>query len=120
MRNHLLFELKQVFVQVVDGFALDLLAAPPRGIPILEAGAPAQVRRVIAFHVLADNFAVDGSGTTALNLGSSGNGTNSCTDTGSNNKCGDLEYDAAAFDSINGFAGADPTPNTFRQLPAGQ
>jgi Tfp pilus assembly protein PilX len=64
--------------------------------------------------------AVDGSGTVALDLGSSGNGQNPCTDTGRNNKCGDLEFDAAAFDALNGFAGADPTPNTFRQLPAGQ
>jgi Tfp pilus assembly protein PilX len=64
--------------------------------------------------------AVDGNGTLALSLGSSGNGQNPCTDTGSSNKCGDLEYDSAAFDAINGFAGADPTPNTFRQLPATQ
>jgi Tfp pilus assembly protein PilX len=65
-------------------------------------------------------IAVDGSGTVALNLGSSGNGQTPCTDTGSNNKCGDLEYDWAAFNAISGIAGADPTPNTFRQLPAGQ
>jgi len=64
--------------------------------------------------------AVDGNGTLALSLGSSGNGQNPCTDTGSSNKCGDLEYDSAAFDSLDGFAGADPTPNTFRQLPATQ
>jgi hypothetical protein len=29
-------------------------------------------------------------------------------------------YDWAAFNAISGIAGADPTPNTFRQLPAGQ
>jgi Tfp pilus assembly protein PilX len=56
-------------------------------------------------------------GNAALNLGSSGNGAVNCTDTGFNNKCGDLEYDSAAFSGIQGFAGADPAPNTFRQLP---
>lgn len=64
--------------------------------------------------------AVDGSGQVALNLGSSGNGTVACTDTGSSNKCGDLEFNAAAFNGLVGFAGAAPVPNTFRQLPAGQ
>ena len=58
---------------------------------------------------------VDGSA--SLNLGSSGNGVVNCTDTGKNNKCGDLEFDSAAFNGIQGFAGADPAPNTFRQLP---
>jgi Tfp pilus assembly protein PilX len=65
---------------------------------------------------------VDGSGTAALNLGSSGNGAVSCTDTGGTgaNKCGDLEFNLAAFGSLIGFAGADATPNTFRQLPNSQ
>jgi Tfp pilus assembly protein PilX len=64
--------------------------------------------------------AVDGSGQLALNLGSSGNGSVACTDTGQNNKCGDLEYLATAFNGLVGFAGAAPVPNTFWQLPAGQ
>jgi Tfp pilus assembly protein PilX len=64
--------------------------------------------------------AVDGSGQLALNLGSSGNGAVACTDTGFNNKCGDLEYDANAFNGLVGFAGAAPVPNTFRQLPNSQ
>jgi Tfp pilus assembly protein PilX len=59
-------------------------------------------------------------GNASLNLGSSGNGAVNCTDTGKNNKCGDLQFDSAAFNGISGFAGADPAPNTFRQLPANQ
>lgn len=65
---------------------------------------------------------VDGSGQAALNLGSSGNGAVNCTDTGGTgaNKCGDLEFNLAAFGALTGFAGADATPNTFRQLPNNQ
>jgi len=63
-------------------------------------------------------LAVDGSA--SLSLGSSGNGAVSCTDTSNAQKCGDLEYSSAAFNGLVGFAGADPVPNTFRQLPAGQ
>jgi type II secretory pathway pseudopilin PulG len=59
-------------------------------------------------------LAVNGNAT--LDLGSSGNGVD-CT---SGNKCGDLEFDPNAFNSILGFGGADETPNTFRQLPASQ
>jgi Tfp pilus assembly protein PilX len=59
-------------------------------------------------------LAVDGTAT--LSLGSSGNGVG-CAGGG---KCGDLEFDAAAFNSITGYGGADQTPNTFRQLPVGQ
>lgn len=60
---------------------------------------------------------VDGSA--SLQLGDSGNGTN-CTDTSKNNKCGDLEFTLAAFANLDGFAGVDPTPNSFRQLPDNQ
>jgi hypothetical protein len=63
---------------------------------------------------------LDVDGSAALNLGSSGNGVINCTDTSASQKCGDLEYDAAAFNGLVGFAGADPAPNSFRQLPAGQ
>jgi hypothetical protein len=62
---------------------------------------------------------VNVDGNAALNVGSSGNGVINCTDTGGN-KCGDLEYNSAAFSALTGFAGAAPTPNTFRQLPATQ
>lgn len=58
---------------------------------------------------------IDADGTAQLSLGSSGNGV-SC----GSHKCGDLEFDAAAFNSIVGFGGADETPNTFRVLPANQ
>lgn len=58
---------------------------------------------------------IDADGAAQLSLGSSGNGL----DCGSH-KCGDLEYDASAFNSIVGFGGADETPNTFRVLPANQ
>src|SRR5262249_57372184 len=44
---------------VIDGLALDLLAAPARGLPVLEAPTPAQVRGIIAFHVLADDFTMN-------------------------------------------------------------
>ena len=57
---------------------------------------------------------VDGLGT--VSLGSSGNGVDCST----GNKCGDLEYSAAAFPSLTTFAGAAGSPNSFRQLPAGQ
>jgi Tfp pilus assembly protein PilX len=56
------------------------------------------------------------NGSASISLGSSGNGVD-CT---TGNKCGDLEYDPNAFNSIVGFGGADETPNTFRQLPASQ
>lgn len=55
-------------------------------------------------------------GNASLSLGDSGNGSN-CTDTSRSNKCGDLEFSLGAFLNIDGFAGADPTPNSFRQLP---
>jgi Tfp pilus assembly protein PilX len=58
-------------------------------------------------------------GNAALNLGDSGNGT-TCTDTNRNQKCGDLEFNLGAFLNIDGFAGVDPTPNSFRQLPSTQ
>lgn len=58
-------------------------------------------------------------GNASLNLGDSGNGT-SCTDTNRNQKCGDLEFALGAFLNIQGFAGVDPTPNSFRQLPNNQ
>jgi Tfp pilus assembly protein PilX len=68
---------------------------------------------------LGGNATVDGGitadGSASLTLGSSGNGVINCTDTG--NKCGDLEYNAFAFSGLVGFAGANSTPNTFRQLP---
>lgn len=56
------------------------------------------------------------NGSADLSLGSSGNGVE-CT---TGNKCGDLEFDAAAFNTLVGFGGAQQTPNTFRQLPASQ
>lgn len=58
-------------------------------------------------------------GAASLSLGDSGNGTN-CTDTNRNQKCGDLEFSLAAFLNLDGFAGVDPTPNSFRQLPNNQ
>src|SRR5262249_35244898 len=58
-RDYLFFKLKQVPVQVIDGLALDLLAAPARGLPVLESPTPAQVRGIIAFHVLADDFTMN-------------------------------------------------------------
>jgi hypothetical protein len=63
---------------------------------------------------------LDVDGSASMNLGSSGNGLVNCTDTSAAQKCGDLEYLAAAFNGLVGFAGADPAPNSFRQLPAGQ
>ena len=59
-------------------------------------------------------------GNAALNVGSSGNGAVSCTDTSRSQKCGDLEYDAAAFSGLTGFDGAASAPNSFRQLPNNQ
>lgn len=56
------------------------------------------------------------NGSASLALGSSGNGVD-CT---SGNKCGDLEFDPNAFNTLVGFGGAQQTPNTFRQLPASQ
>jgi hypothetical protein len=56
------------------------------------------------------------NGSASLSLGSSGNGVG-CT---SGNKCGDLEFDPGAFNTLIGFGGASQTPNTFRQLPATQ
>ncbi len=56
------------------------------------------------------------NGNASLSLGSSGNGVD-CT---SGNKCGDLEFDPNAFNTLQGFGGAQQTPNTFRQLPASQ
>ena len=58
-RQDFLFKLEQVFVQMIDGFALDLLAFAPRRFPILDARASAHVRSIVAIHVLADNFAMD-------------------------------------------------------------
>ncbi len=65
---------------------------------------------------------VDVDGDASLQVGSSGNGVQSCTDTGGTgaDKCGDLEYDAAAFNTLSGFDGAAPASNTFRQLPDNQ
>lgn len=59
-------------------------------------------------------------GNAALNVGSSGNGAVNCTDTSRSQKCGDLEYDAAAFSALSGFDGAASAPNMFRQLPNNQ
>jgi Tfp pilus assembly protein PilX len=56
------------------------------------------------------------NGNASLSLGSSGNGVD-CT---SGNKCGDIEFDPNAFNTLVGFGGAQQTPNTFRQLPASQ
>ncbi|HWE09666.1 MAG TPA: pilus assembly PilX N-terminal domain-containing protein [Solirubrobacteraceae bacterium] len=61
---------------------------------------------------------VDGSA--SLNVGSSGNGAINCTDTSSSQKCGDLEYNAAAFSGLSGFDGAASAPDSFRQLPSNQ
>jgi len=63
---------------------------------------------------------VNVDGNAALTLGSSGNGAVSCTDTSSSQKCGDLEYDAAAFSGLTSFDGAASAPNMFRQLPNNQ
>ena len=63
-------------------------------------------------------ISVDGNA--ALNLGSSGNGAVNCTDTSKNQKCGDLEYNAAAFSGLAGFDGAASAPDMFRQLPNNQ
>jgi type II secretory pathway pseudopilin PulG len=60
---------------------------------------------------------VDGNG--GVSLGDSGNGTTCLDPDKSNQKCGDLEYLANAFNGLVGFGGADATPNSFRQLPAG-
>lgn len=59
-------------------------------------------------------------GNASLELGSSGNGVVSCNDTGSSQKCGDLEYSLASFTGLYGFGGAVAGPNTFRQLPNNQ
>ena len=59
-------------------------------------------------------------GNASLTLGSSGNGAVSCTDTSQSQKCGDLEFNAAAFSALNGFGGAVSAPNMFRQLPNNQ
>ena len=61
---------------------------------------------------------IDVDGGASLNLGDSGNGALPCSDTG--RKCGDLEFDKAAFENIDGLAGARSTPNSFRQLPDNQ
>jgi Tfp pilus assembly protein PilX len=63
---------------------------------------------------------VNVDGNAALTLGSSGNGAVNCTDTGKSQKCGDLEYDAAAFSGLTSFDGAASAPNMFRQLPNNQ
>jgi hypothetical protein len=63
---------------------------------------------------IVGGLAVNGNAT--LSLGSSGNGVG-CA---SGNKCGDLEFDPNAFNTLIGFGGAAQTPNTFRQLPASQ
>jgi Tfp pilus assembly protein PilX len=60
---------------------------------------------------------VDGLGT--VSLGSSGNGLD-CANPNGNKKCGDLEFAQSAFPSLTAFGGAAGTPNSFRQLPAGQ
>jgi Tfp pilus assembly protein PilX len=59
-------------------------------------------------------------GNAALNLGDSGNGVINCTDTSREQKCGDLEFSLAAFENLDGFAGVDAAPNSFRQLPNNQ
>jgi Tfp pilus assembly protein PilX len=59
-------------------------------------------------------------GNASLSLGSSGNGAVNCTDTSKSQKCGDLEYNAAAFSALDGFGGAVSAPNMFRQLPSNQ
>ena len=58
VRDDLFFKLEQIAVQVVDGLALDLLAAAARSFPVIEAPAPAQMGRVVALHVLADDLAM--------------------------------------------------------------
>lgn len=63
---------------------------------------------------------VDVDGNAALTLGSSGNGETPCTDTSKQQKCGDLEYDEAAFNGLTSFDGAVSAPNMFRQLPNNQ
>ncbi|HWD76677.1 MAG TPA: pilus assembly PilX N-terminal domain-containing protein [Solirubrobacteraceae bacterium] len=63
---------------------------------------------------------VNVDGNAALNVGSSGNGAVNCTDTSDSQKCGDLEYNAAAFSGLSGFDGAASAPNMFRQLPNNQ
>jgi hypothetical protein len=78
-----------------------------------QSGSSASIVTLGGTATVVGGLAVDGNAT--LSLGSSGNGV----DCGGG-KCGDLEYDAAAFNFLDGFGGADQTPNTFRQLPANQ
>src|SRR5262245_3621736 len=52
------FELKQILVEMIDGLALDLLAAASRRLPILKARATSPMRRVVTLHVLANDLAV--------------------------------------------------------------
>lgn len=63
---------------------------------------------------------VNVDGNASLTVGSSGNGVINCTDTSNSQKCGDLEYNAAAFSGLSGFDGAASAPNMFRQLPNNQ
>ena len=79
--------------------------ASNQSVPIVSLGGTSTV---------VGGLAVNGSA--SLSLGSSGNGVG-CT---SGNKCGDLEFDPNAFNTLQGFGGAQQTPNTFRQLPASQ
>src|SRR5215470_3885766 len=44
---------------MIDGFALDLLATTTCRFPVFEAGAAFEMSRVVAFHVLADDLAMD-------------------------------------------------------------
>lgn len=60
---------------------------------------------------------VDGEG--MVSLGSSGNGTGGGAGC-SEHKCGDLQYNLAAFNQLQANAGAAGVPNTFRQLPSTQ
>ncbi len=78
------------------------------------SGSSASLINLNGTSTVVGGIAADGYAT--FYLGSSGNGTD-CT---ASNKCGDLMFDSAAFNNIEGFGGADQTPNTFRQLPASQ
>ena len=57
--DDLFFKLKEIAVQMVDGLALDLLAALARRLPIVDAGASAKVGSLIAIHAAAEDFAMD-------------------------------------------------------------
>src|SRR6266481_2562090 len=57
-RDHSLFELQKILIEMIDRFVFNLLAAAARGVPVANTGAPFEVCGIIAFHATTNDLAM--------------------------------------------------------------